>query len=49
MQRPPSGVWAALWSLPEFDDAAAAERLRTALRDAGHGDHVPASLGSPAL
>ncbi len=28
---------------------AAAARLRAALRDAGHGDHVPASLGSAAL
>jgi diadenosine tetraphosphate (Ap4A) HIT family hydrolase len=28
---------------------AAAERLRAALRDAGHGAHVPARLGSPAL
>lgn len=28
---------------------AAAERLRSALRDAGHGAHVPAALGSPAL
>ncbi|MFF1528323.1 HIT family protein [Cellulomonas sp. NPDC058312] len=28
---------------------AAAERLRTALRAAGHGAHVPAALGSPAL
>jgi diadenosine tetraphosphate (Ap4A) HIT family hydrolase len=28
---------------------AAAERLRAALRDAGHGAHVPAALGSPAL
>ncbi|GEA89905.1 HIT family protein [Cellulomonas cellasea] len=28
---------------------AAAERLRTALRDAGHGAHVPAALGSAAL
>ncbi|HEY0187794.1 MAG TPA: HIT family protein [Cellulomonas sp.] len=28
---------------------AAAERLRAALRDAGHGAHVPTVLGSPAL
>lgn len=28
---------------------AAAERLRTALRDAGHGAQVPAVLDSPAL
>lgn len=28
---------------------AAAERLRAALRDAGHGAHVPAAIGSPAL
>ncbi|WP_129338031.1 HIT family protein [Cellulomonas endophytica] len=32
---------------PELD--AAAERLRTALREDGHGAHVPAALGSPAL
>ena len=31
----------------ELDDAA--ERVRAALRDAGHGAHVPAVLGSPAL
>jgi diadenosine tetraphosphate (Ap4A) HIT family hydrolase len=28
---------------------AAAERVREALRDAGHGDRVPAALDSPAL
>lgn len=28
---------------------AAAERVRDALRAAGHGAHVPAALGSPAL
>ena len=28
---------------------AAMETLRDALRDAGHGDHVPVRLGSPAL
>jgi diadenosine tetraphosphate (Ap4A) HIT family hydrolase len=28
---------------------AATERLRTALRDAGHAAHVPASAASPAL
>jgi histidine triad (HIT) family protein len=28
---------------------AAAERVREALREAGHGDQVPAQLGSPAL
>jgi histidine triad (HIT) family protein len=28
---------------------AAAERVRAALRDAGHAAHVPAALGSPAL
>lgn len=28
---------------------AAAERVRAALRDAGHTAHVPATLGSPAL
>ena len=31
----------------ELDDAA--ERIRAALRDRGHGAHVPATLTSPAL
>lgn len=35
--------------VPAADLDAAGERLRAALRDAGHGDHVPARLGSPAL
>lgn len=35
--------------VPAADLDAAAERLRGALRDAGHGAHVPATLGSPAL
>ncbi|GEL95234.1 HIT family protein [Cellulomonas composti] len=35
--------------VPAAELDAAAERLRTALRDAGHGAHVPAALGSPAL
>lgn len=35
--------------VPGDDLDAAAERLRTALRDAGHGAHVPADLRSPAL
>jgi len=34
---------------PGDDLDAAMETLRTALRAAGHGDHVPAALGSPAL
>lgn len=35
--------------VPADDLNAAAERVRAALRDAGHGAHVPAALGSPAL
>lgn len=35
--------------VPAAELDAAAERLRGALRDAGHGAHVPAELGSPAL
>jgi diadenosine tetraphosphate (Ap4A) HIT family hydrolase len=35
--------------VPADELDAAAERLRAALRDAGHGAHVPARLGSPAL
>lgn len=35
--------------LPAADLDAAAERVRAALVDAGHGAHVPATLGSAAL
>ncbi|GIG39568.1 HIT family protein [Cellulomonas phragmiteti] len=35
--------------VPAADLDAAAERLRTALRAAGHGAHVPADAASPAL
>jgi len=35
--------------VPAADLDAAAERLREALRAAGHGDHVPADVTSPAL
>jgi len=35
--------------VPPEDLDAAAERLRTALRDAGHGAHVPPVMSSPAL
>lgn len=35
--------------VPAADLDAAADRLRDALRDAGHGAHVPATAGSPAL
>ncbi|MBD7919682.1 HIT family protein [Cellulomonas sp. Sa3CUA2] len=35
--------------VPEAELDAAAERLRDALRAAGHGDHVPADVTSPAL
>lgn len=35
--------------VPAADLDAAAERLRAALRGAGHGAHVPATAGSPAL
>ncbi|MEZ0448943.1 HIT family protein [Cellulomonas sp. ICMP 17802] len=34
--------------VPAADLDAAAERVRAALVDLGHGAHVPASLGSPA-
>ncbi len=40
---------AARHDVPAEQLDAAAERLRGALRDAGHGAHVPAALGSPAL
>ncbi len=35
--------------VPAEDLDATAEQLRAALRDAGHGAHVPATLSSPAL
>jgi diadenosine tetraphosphate (Ap4A) HIT family hydrolase len=35
--------------VPAADLDAAAERVRAALTDAGHGAHVPATLASPAL
>jgi A/G-specific adenine glycosylase len=36
-RRAASGVWASLWSFPEFDDQAAADEwLRTHARDAGN-------------
>ena len=35
--------------LPAADLDAAAERVRSALRELGHGDHVPAALGSANL
>ena len=35
--------------VPAEELDAAAERVRAALRDAGHGAHVPAALTSPAL
>ncbi|MEE6272874.1 HIT family protein [Georgenia sp. MJ206] len=35
--------------VPAAELDAAAERLRAALHDAGHGAHVPVGLGSPAL
>ncbi len=31
-RRPPTGVWASLWSLPQFDDLAAAARWAAGLR-----------------
>jgi histidine triad (HIT) family protein len=40
---------AARSDVPGEELDAAAERVRTALREAGHGAHVPAALGSPAL
>jgi A/G-specific adenine glycosylase len=38
-QRPPTGVWAGLWSLPEFDSIAAFEQA--ALDWPGHADALP--------
>ncbi len=38
-QRPDSGVWAALWSLPEFDSAEALQAL--AARWPGQGEWLP--------
>lgn len=35
--------------VPGAELDAATERVRAALRDLGHGAHVPAELGSPAL
>lgn len=35
--------------IPADELDAAAQRVRAALRDAGHGAHVPSDLGSPAL
>ncbi|UNX53639.1 HIT family protein [Georgenia sp. TF02-10] len=35
--------------VPGAELDAAAETVRQALRDAGHGEHVPLRLGSPAL
>ena len=35
--------------LPAAELDTAAERIRTTLRDQGHGAHVPATLSSPAL
>lgn len=35
--------------VPADELDAAAQRVRAALRDAGHGAHVPGDLGSPAL
>jgi A/G-specific adenine glycosylase len=39
VQRPPRGVWAGLWSLPEFESAAALQQQSTAWR--GHGTWLP--------
>ena len=38
-QRPATGVWAGLWSLPEFDSAAAFEAASAAWP--GHGEPLP--------
>ncbi len=40
VQRPARGVWAGLWSLPEFDDAAALDAAVAGWR--GHGEWLPA-------
>ncbi len=39
VQRPPTGVWAGLWSLPEFDSTAAFEA--TSAGWPGHGESLP--------
>ncbi len=40
VQRPATGVWAGLWSLPEYDDAAALEATVAGWR--GQGEWLPA-------
>jgi A/G-specific adenine glycosylase len=40
VQRPHRGVWAGLWSLPEFDDAASLERFVAGWQ--GRGEWLPA-------
>ena len=40
MRRPPRGVWAGLWSLPEFEEAAALEALVAGWP--GEGQWLPA-------
>jgi A/G-specific adenine glycosylase len=39
VQRPPQGVWAGLWSLPEFESPAAAEAQTVGW--AGRGEWLP--------
>lgn len=39
VQRPETGVWAGLWSLPEFDSQAAFDAVCAAWP--GHGEHLP--------
>jgi len=39
VQRPATGVWAGLWSLPEFDSQAAFDAARAAWP--GHGESLP--------
>ena len=42
VQRPPTGVWAGLWSLPEFADAEALQALVTGWQ--GQGEWLPPVL-----
>ncbi len=42
VQRPPTGVWAGLWSLPEFDSAEALQAVVAGWR--GQGEWLPAVL-----
>ena len=40
-RRPPSGIWAALWSLPEFDDQTTAQQWVARQLDSGDARALP--------